>query len=271
MAVRDTGIGIDPEILEGLFDSFSQADSSTTRRYGGTGLGLAISRQLVEMMGGRIGAESVPGQGSTFWFTARMPAATAKTITPPRELAGLKVLIVDDNATNREILERRLRSWHMHADCADGGEAGLMCVLRAREAGAPYDLVLLDHHMPGLDGLDVARELGHDGPRVILLSSAGRNRGGPGINATLTKPVRESRLYDTIATTMAGRTRDAGLGPARSVGGAPAAPRSCSPRTTRPTRPSRSTSCAGAATASRSRTTARRRSTPSAASRSPRC
>jgi len=136
-----------------------------------------------------------------------MPAATAQTIPAPRELAGLKVLIVDDNATNREILERRLLSWRMEADSADGGEAGLSCVLKAREAGAPYDLVLLDHHMPGLDGLDVARELGSDGPRVILLSSAGRNRGGPGISATLTKPVRESRLYDTIANTMAGKER----------------------------------------------------------------
>ncbi|MDA0181263.1 response regulator [Solirubrobacter phytolaccae] len=204
IAVRDTGIGIDPEIMEGLFDSFSQADSSTTRRYGGTGLGLAISRQLVDMMGGRIGAESVPGQGSTFWFTVRMPAATKETVALPRELAGLRVLIVDDNETNREILDRRLRSWRMEADCADGGETGLAKILKAQEAGAPYDLVLLDHHMPGLDGLDVARELGPDGPRVILLSSAGRNRGGPGISATLTKPVRDSRLYDTIANTMAG-------------------------------------------------------------------
>jgi PAS domain S-box-containing protein len=209
VAVRDTGIGIDPEILDGLFDSFSQADSSTTRRYGGTGLGLAISRQLVEMMGGRIGAESTPGAGSTFWFTVRMPAATKETITPPRELAGLKVLIVDDNATNREILERRLVSWRMQADTADGGEAGLACVLKARERGEPYDLILLDHHMPGRDGLEIARDLeSADGPRVILLSSAGGARGGSGINATLTKPVRESRLYDTIANTMAGPARE---------------------------------------------------------------
>jgi PAS domain S-box-containing protein len=203
VAVRDTGIGIDPEILDGLFESFSQADSSTTRRYGGTGLGLAISRQLVEMMGGRIGAESRPGEGSTFWFTVRMPAAEKANGAPPRELAGLKVLIVDDNATNREILERRLRSWRMHADAAEDGDSGLARARGAAAAGDPYDLVLLDHHMPGRDGLDVAAAIGEDGPRVILLSSAGRHLGGPGINATLTKPVRESRLYDTIATTMA--------------------------------------------------------------------
>jgi PAS domain S-box-containing protein len=200
-AVRDTGIGIAPDTLDQLFESFSQADSSTTRRYGGTGLGLAISRQLVELMGGRIGAESVPGEGSTFWFTVRMPVAAPKT-QPPRELAGLRVLIVDDNATNREILERRLASWRMRADTAASGEEALR-LLGERE----YDLVLLDHHMPGGDGLDVARRI--DGPRVILLSSAGRSHGGPGISATLTKPVRESRLYDTIATTMAGEARAA--------------------------------------------------------------
>ncbi|MDA0136362.1 response regulator [Solirubrobacter deserti] len=205
VAVRDTGIGIDPAKLDGLFDSFSQADASTTRRYGGTGLGLAISRQLVEMMGGRIGAESVPGQGSTFWFTVRMATAQTRERTPARELAGLKVLIVDDNATNREILERRLNSWRMNAGSADDGHAGLACIRKARAAGEPYDLVLLDHHMPGLDGLGVAAALDEGGPRVILLSSAGRTRGGPGINATLTKPVRESRLYDTIANTMVGR------------------------------------------------------------------
>ncbi|MDA0174395.1 response regulator [Solirubrobacter taibaiensis] len=214
VAVRDTGIGIDPEILEGLFESFSQADSSTTRRYGGTGLGLAISRQLVEMMGGRIGAESAPGQGSTFWFTVRMPAGDRPESVPVRELVGLKVLIVDDNATNREILERRLLSWRMNAGVAVDGEAGLDCIRKAATRGEPYDLVLLDHHMPGMDGLRVAAALGADGPRVILLSSAGGGRGGPGINATLTKPVRESRLFDTIATTMNGAAPPVAKAPA---------------------------------------------------------
>jgi PAS domain S-box-containing protein len=207
VAVRDTGIGIAPESVDRLFESFSQADSSTTRRYGGTGLGLAISRQLVEMMGGRIGAESQPGRGSTFWFTVRMPAAAAPDGAPPRELAGLKVLIIDDNATNREILERRLQAWRMHATATEDGDSGLEQVRSAAAEGAPFDLILLDHHMPGRDGVEVAAALGEDRPRVILLSSAGRHGGGPGIDATLTKPVRESRLYDTIATTMAGRAR----------------------------------------------------------------
>jgi signal transduction histidine kinase/CheY-like chemotaxis protein/HPt (histidine-containing phosphotransfer) domain-containing protein len=205
--VEDTGIGIDAERAGTLFESFSQADGSTTRRYGGTGLGLAISRQLVEMMGGRIGVESTPGEGSTFWFEVVMPAAAVRVGGDPilpRNLEGLCVLIVDDNATNREILERRLASWRMSTMTATGGAEGLE-LIRARQAeGRPFDLVLLDHHMPGLDGLGVARAIGGGGPKVILLSSAGRTRGGPGVHATLTKPVRDSRLYDAIATAMTG-------------------------------------------------------------------
>ena len=200
--VRDTGIGVDPEQLGHLFQSFSQADSSTTRRYGGTGLGLAISRQLVELMAGAIGAESELGRGSTFWFTVELPVAVAKTPSPPRDLEGLYVLVVDDNATNREILERRLVSWRMHCETAADGNEGLERVRARAVEGRPYDLVLLDHHMPGLDGVGVARALSGEGPPVILLSSAGRTRGGPGISATLAKPVRDSRLYDAIATVM---------------------------------------------------------------------
>jgi PAS domain S-box-containing protein len=200
--VSDTGIGIAAEDAERLFESFSQADSSTTRRYGGTGLGLAISRQLVEMLGGKLTVESEPGRGSTFSFTVDMPAAAGRLASRSFELDGLRVLVIDDNATNREILQRRLVSWRMHADTASGGEEGLERIRAA--AGEPYDLVLLDHHMPGLDGLGVVRALAGGGPRVILLSSAGRVRGGPGVTATLTKPVRDSRLYDAIATAMAG-------------------------------------------------------------------
>ncbi len=167
--VSDTGIGIDPDRVERLFESFSQADSSTTRRYGGTGLGLAISRQLVELLGGQIGAESTPGQGSRFWFTVRMPATGATA--PPRELAGLRVLIVDDSPVSREFLTQRLASWRMQADA----------VATLDEAHARlerYDLVLLDCDLPG--------EPLPAGTTVIRLA----------------KPVRESRLYDSIATAM---------------------------------------------------------------------
>jgi CheY-like chemotaxis protein/HPt (histidine-containing phosphotransfer) domain-containing protein len=202
--ISDTGIGIDHVHAEALFESFAQADGSTTRRYGGTGLGLAISRQLVEMMGGRIGVESTLGDGSTFWFEVALPVSSVRAHAPRRDLEGLDVLIVDDNATNREILERRLASWRMRAETATGGQEGLERIRARAAAGRPYDLVLLDHHMPGLDGLEVARAIGGGGPKVILLSSAGRTRGGPGVHATLTKPVRDSRLYDAIATAMTG-------------------------------------------------------------------
>jgi PAS domain S-box-containing protein len=200
--VSDTGIGIDPERVEYLFDSFAQADGSTTRRYGGTGLGLAISRQLAEMMGGEIGAGSEPGRGSTFWFTVDLRVSQARPPLVPPELAGLDVLVIDDNATNREILERRLATWRMRCETTSGGEEGLARIRERAAEGRPFDLVLLDHHMPGLDGLGVARALGAGGPRVILLSSAGPVSGAAGVAATLTKPVRDSRLYDAIATTM---------------------------------------------------------------------
>jgi signal transduction histidine kinase/CheY-like chemotaxis protein len=200
--VSDTGIGIDPERVEYLFDSFAQADGSTTRRYGGTALGLAISRQLAEMMGGEIGAGSEPGRGSTFWFTVDLRVSQARPPLVPPELAGLDVLVIDDNATNREILERRLATWRMRCETTSGGEEGLARIRERAAEGRPFDLVLLDHHMPGLDGLGVARALGAGGPRVILLSSAGPVSGAAGVAATLTKPVRDSRLYDAIATTM---------------------------------------------------------------------
>ncbi len=180
--VADTGIGIDPERVEQLFESFSQADNSTTRRYGGTGLGLAISRQLVELMGGRIGAESAPGEGSRFWFTVRMPSAGAKTPREPLlELTGLRVLIIDDSAVSRDFLEQRLMSWRMRADAVAGLEEA-----HERLKRSEYDLVLLDHDLPG-SPLPA-------GTNVIRLGAR-----GPG---SVAKPVRESRLYDAIATAM---------------------------------------------------------------------
>jgi PAS domain S-box-containing protein len=181
--VSDTGIGIDPTRAGQLFESFSQADASTTRRYGGTGLGLAISRQLVELMSGDIGVQSTPGEGSRFWFTVRMPAADpTRPLQLPLELAGLRVLVVDDSTVSREFLTERLTSWRMRADAVAGLDEA-----RERVEQYPYDLVLLDHDLPG--------EPLPDGIPVIRLGAR-----GPG---SLAKPVRDSRLYDAIATAMA--------------------------------------------------------------------
>jgi signal transduction histidine kinase/DNA-binding response OmpR family regulator len=212
-AVRDTGIGIAPEGQARLFQSFSQADNSTTRKYGGTGLGLAISRQLTKMMGGTIGVESVPGQGSTFWFTARLGKQPTRAPAPhrPADLHGRRVFIVDDNATNRAILHHQLRRWGMHSASADSGLPALEQLRTAAQSGTPYDLVLLDMHMPVMDGLMLARVIKADPalarlPLVMLTSVAQRGHGTlareAGISACLTKPVRQSQLFDCVATVL---------------------------------------------------------------------
>jgi PAS domain S-box-containing protein len=214
--VRDTGIGIAPQKRDRLFASFSQLDPSTTREYGGTGLGLAISRRLVELMGGRIWVESdgVPGRGSAFHFTARLgralaePRAAAGGVHPP--LAGRRVLIVDDNATNRHILALQLQRWGMLAIEAAMPEDAL----RLLRGGDRFDLVLLDMQMPDMDGLSLARAI--CGQRtdavlpIIMLTSVGRDVGPEAesiacVAGQLTKPVKSSHLYDAIAAALVGR------------------------------------------------------------------
>jgi signal transduction histidine kinase/CheY-like chemotaxis protein/HPt (histidine-containing phosphotransfer) domain-containing protein/HAMP domain-containing protein len=212
--VRDTGIGLAPEAHARIFDAFAQADGSTTRKYDGTGLGLAISRRLVELMGGQIGVESAPGHGSTFWFTVRLERGEEPWADAPArtDLRGLRVLIVDDNATNRTILEHQLANWGMVSGSAADGPAALT-VLRAAAQSEPYELAVLDMQMPGLDGLMLARAIKADpacaATRLVLLTSLGQR--GPtaetraaGILACLAKPVRQSHLYDCLATVMAG-------------------------------------------------------------------
>jgi len=210
-AVRDTGIGLSGEGMGRLFQSFSQADSSTTRKYGGTGLGLAISRRLAEMMGGRMWAESEGlGKGATFFFTiqaptAQLPPARAREFVGTQPgLSGKRVLVVDDNATNRRVLHLQAAKWGMHSrDTESPGEA-----LRWLESGEAFDLAILDMHMPEMDGLALAKEVRArvaDLP-LVLFSSLGRRESGDvdGIfNAYLAKPIHQSQLYDTLVSLLA--------------------------------------------------------------------
>ena len=210
--VRDTGIGIRPEIREHLFQPFTQADGSTTRKYGGTGLGLAIARQLVEMMHGEIGVESTVGQGSTFWFTALLePQANVRPAREHDDLAGLHVLIVDDNATNRHILELQLGSLKMRCVAVESGQEALVALRREAARGTPYDLAIIDMQMPEMDGLMLGQAIKSEPAiapvRLVMLSSLGKHIDTSGFNAAgieeyLVKPVKQSRLYDCIAEVM---------------------------------------------------------------------
>ncbi|NHC25175.1 response regulator [Nocardioides sp. IC4_145] len=232
VAVRDTGVGIDPVGRARLFDAFTQADPSTTRRHGGTGLGLAISQQLVHALGGEITVDSTPGRGSTFSFTARFargaedgPAAAvdvaAARAADPASLAGRRVLVVDDNATNRFVLTEQLRSWDVESVAVPTAAEALLVLRAATRQGRAYDVAVLDLLMPDEDGLDLARRLRADTtlvqPRLLLLSSdsavgAGEARAA-GIEATLAKPVRHDDLRDVLLSLLA---------PAEGTGGRPA-------------------------------------------------
>jgi PAS domain S-box-containing protein len=211
--VRDTGVGIDPEMLPRLFESFTQADSSTTRRYGGSGLGLAICKRLTERMGGEIGATSQPGSGSTFWFTLRLADVRGPVLLEPRlDLVGVRVLVVDDSAANREILEHQLRGWKMHPETAEDGPAALRRMRAAARRGERHELLLLDFNMPGMNGVELARAVSGDPelarvPMILLTSSPGQHvEGRPaGIDTFLTKPVRQSHLFDAVSQSMGGR------------------------------------------------------------------
>ena len=209
--VHDTGLGMTESTIRSLFQSFSQADASTTRRFGGTGLGLAIVKQLVELMGGTLGVASTPGEGSDFWFILPLglDSATSSPPAAPTTLQGLSVLVVDDNATNRLILEESLRSWGMRpASCPDASSA-LDALERAVAAEEPFEVAVLDMQMPGVDGLELARRIRDDprtaAVRMVLLTSATVDGGASlaqqaGIERLLTKPVRRSALYDAIAS-----------------------------------------------------------------------
>ncbi|MDB5082070.1 MAG: domain S-box protein [Chloroflexi bacterium] len=226
--VKDTGIGISQEQQRYLFKPFSQADSSTTRKFGGTGLGLAISAQLVKLMGGEIGVESVPGKGSTFWFTLplKKQPGSRTPVQPRTHLRGLRVLIVDDNATNQAILHEQIVGWGMENGSTSSGLEALEKLHTNVINNEPYDLALLDMQMPGMDGMTLARAIKSDpalaSTRLILLTSIGQpglttELQEAGIAACLVKPVRKSELYNCMANVMANATGEYHH-PVRAVG-----------------------------------------------------
>jgi PAS domain S-box-containing protein len=211
-SVRDSGVGMTEEQITRLFKPFEQADSSTSRRFGGTGLGLAITHHLVSMMGGRIGVQSVPGQGSTFFFNARFGVQARPAVAPVSshaELRGTRLLVVDDNNTSRHILTSMAASLGMHAEEARDGFDALRATTRAAQAGRPFDIVLVDWRMPGMDGGECARRLlAVDGPRPTVMMATAFGRDGLrqrldglglGIDSILVKPVTPSALFDACA------------------------------------------------------------------------
>jgi signal transduction histidine kinase/DNA-binding response OmpR family regulator len=224
--VSDTGIGIAAADVSHMFDAFSQADSSITRRFGGSGLGLAICRQLVEAMGGALGVDSEPDVGSTFWFTvplrlAQHPVASARP--EQLDLTGLRALVVDDNQTNRTILHDQLGVWGLRPDTVDGGAAALEALDRAARAGTPYDVALLDLCMPGMDGLDLAHRIkarpALQDTRLILMTSGpdvGRAEAeAAGLASAVAKPVLMSRLRATLTLAVRDRREPAPPPPPR--------------------------------------------------------
>jgi PAS domain S-box-containing protein len=213
-SVMDTGIGIPQDRVDRLFKSFSQVDTSITRRYGGSGLGLAICKQLAEMMGGEIGVESREGEGSEFWFTValeKQPAGSRVEVIIPEDIRGARVLFVDDNATNRLVLRELLRSWGCRFEEASDGPEALARLGQARAEGDPFRVALLDMQMPGMDGRTLGDKIKADpllaDTLLVMLTSAGQ-RGDVaalqkiGFAAYLNKPVRNSHLYECLTTVL---------------------------------------------------------------------
>jgi two-component system, sensor histidine kinase and response regulator len=218
--VADTGIGVPAEKQISIFQAFNQADGSMTRKYGGTGLGLTISSRLVGLMGGRIWVESEPGKGSRFHFTVAfaLQQASTRTVVPrnPESLRDMRVLVVDDNATNRHILSKMLQNWHMQPTAAESGAKAIVSLGEAKGLGRVFPLVLLDAQMPDMDGFALAECIKRNpdwrAATVMMLSSAGQ-RGDAmrcrelGVAAYLTKPIRQSELLDAILTALGTRAR----------------------------------------------------------------
>jgi PAS domain S-box-containing protein len=213
--VRDTGIGMTPEQMGRLFQSFSQADSSTTRKFGGTGLGLVIAKKLAELMGGEVGVDSEAGKGSTFWFTARLGKGDGQQQQRAlaENLRGKRVLVVDDSANARQVLRDMLSNMSFKVDLAESGEAAIVAVAHADEEGAPYDIVFLDWQMPGLNGVETAKLLrkrkSSHLPLMIMVTAYGRedvikDAEIAGIEEVLIKPVSASMLFEGVVRILSG-------------------------------------------------------------------
>ena len=211
-SVQDTGIGIDQKTQDKLFQAFVQADGSTTRKFGGTGLGLAICKQLVAGMGGEIGVNSDPGKGSEFWFTARYEKQAYGMVPPrPADLKDVRVLIVDDNETNRSVLQHLFSSWQMLEQEAAGGSQALTILNAEASRGKMFDLAVLDMQMPGIDGLELARRMKKDprfaSVRLVMLTSVDQQDDADvlretGVDAYLTKPLKQSQLFECLRNVM---------------------------------------------------------------------
>jgi CheY-like chemotaxis protein len=221
--VSDTGIGIPADRMNRLFASFSQVDSSTTRKYGGTGLGLAICKKLVELMGGRIGVNSREGQGSEFWFTMaleKQPDKAQAAVVVPEDIRGKRILIVDDNATNRRVMREQLTRWGCRFDEADGGAQALDLLKRAVDNGDRYEIALLDMQMPKMDGEQLGERIKQDplltSTALVLMTSMG-NRGDAGrfekigFSGYLVKPIKQAHLFDCLRL-VGGHQRQAASG-----------------------------------------------------------
>jgi two-component system sensor histidine kinase/response regulator len=214
-AVRDTGIGLSEEQMGRLFQSFSQADASTTRKFGGTGLGLVISKKLAELMGGEVGVSSELGKGSTFWFTARLGKGVGpqRTLALANDLQGKRVLVVDDNENARLVLGDLLSNMNLKVDQAESGSAAIGAVDRAEAQGSPYDIVFLDWQMPGMDGIETAKQLRElplgRPPHLMMVTAYGREEVIKGAEETgfedvLIKPVSASVLFDGVVRILGG-------------------------------------------------------------------
>ncbi len=231
--VRDTGIGMAEETLSRLFTPFTQADGTTTRRFGGTGLGLAISKQLVELMGGKVGVKSRPGQGSTFWFTARLPVQAQQPERLDPALKGMRALVVDDNAASRAALLDTLSAWGLEVVLVESGVQALISLAQARSQ-KPFEVALLDQHMPGLSGLDLARALhvdrSFDGLKILWMGGLGHGQSSSslqeaGIAGVVPKPVRRDALRNALHRLRLNEAPSRSVAPRSTAPAGPVAPR----------------------------------------------